>query len=185
MSEGVKSGKGKYTWPDGSTYEGDYLNNYKHGKGTMTFTNGDVYTGGFVWGTIAGEGIYKYKNGDVYRGLFYKGQKDGKGMYHFAEHKCQYVGVFEAGTWFVNKKSVHRTPQDEPGGSDELLAGAFKEGKWVHCDGSFISGQFKHDTGNPEKCQPDGQAHRYFARPGLNQEGYFEQGHWFGKAVTV
>ena len=97
MKEGVKSGHGKYTWPDGSTYNGDYLDDHKHGKGTMTFANGDIYTGSFVWGVIAGEGIYKYKSGDIYRGLFYKGQRDGKGMYHFAEHKCQFIGMFEAG----------------------------------------------------------------------------------------
>lgn len=106
MQEGVKSKRGKYTWPDGSTYEGQYLDGFKHGKGTMSFVNGDVYTGGFVWGTIAGEGVYKYKNGDMYRGLFYKGKRDGKGMYHFAEHKCQFVGLFEAGV-FLALLSAH------------------------------------------------------------------------------
>jgi hypothetical protein len=99
MKEGVKNGHGKYTWPDGSSYVGEYLDDKKHGKGTMTFANGDVYTGAFVWGSMAGEGVYKYKNGDIYRGLFYKGLRDGKGMYHFAEHKCQFVGLFEAGVW--------------------------------------------------------------------------------------
>lgn len=101
MKEGVKSEHGKYTWPDGSTYDGEYLDDHKHGKGTMTFANGDVFTGGFVWGVIAGKGIYKYKNGDIYRGLFYKGKRDGKGMYHFAEQKCQFVGIFEAGVRLV------------------------------------------------------------------------------------
>lgn len=159
MAEGLKTGHGKYTWPDGSTYEGDYADDQRHGKGTMTFANGDVYKGQFVFGVIAGDGLYRYKNGDIYRGLFYKGKRDGKGCYHFAGYKCQFVGTFEAG--------------------------AFKEGRWIHCDGSYITSAFANDPSTPEACLPHGKAERYFARPGLKQDGDFDQGIWVGGSLIA
>ena len=33
-------GKGKFTWPDGKTYEGDYFNDKKTGSGTMIWPGG-------------------------------------------------------------------------------------------------------------------------------------------------
>jgi hypothetical protein len=152
MVQGQKVGRGKYTWPDGATYEGEYDDDKRHGKGTMTFANGDVYVGQFVFGVLAGEGLYKYKNGDIYKGLFYKGKRDGNGSYHFAEYRCQFVGTFEAG--------------------------AFKEGRWIHCDGSYILGAFTNDPATPEVCLPHGAAERYFARAGLKQAGHFDKGLW-------
>ena len=38
-------GKGKYTWPDGRVYEGDYLNDKRHGNGQFKWPDGRTYLG--------------------------------------------------------------------------------------------------------------------------------------------
>eukprot|EP00976_Prorocentrum_cordatum_P084948 1185861-Prorocentrum_minimum.AAC.7 len=43
----LPQGKGKRTWPDGSTYVGDFLNGERTGYGTYTAANGDVFEGEF------------------------------------------------------------------------------------------------------------------------------------------
>ena len=37
------NGKGKFNFPDGNTYEGDYQDEKKHGKGTLIDPDGDKY----------------------------------------------------------------------------------------------------------------------------------------------
>ena len=45
LDEGTRSGKGKYTWSDGTVYEGPYVNGAKHGEGKLTFADGSHYQG--------------------------------------------------------------------------------------------------------------------------------------------
>lgn len=44
------NGKGKTTWPDGRTYEGEYLNDKKHGYGKFTWPDGTSYVGHWING---------------------------------------------------------------------------------------------------------------------------------------
>ena len=41
------NGKGKFTWPSGSEYEGDYVNGIREGSGKFTWSNGKVFKGDF------------------------------------------------------------------------------------------------------------------------------------------
>lgn len=41
-------GKGKYTYADGSVYDGQWQNSKMHGKGTYIYPNHDTYEGEFV-----------------------------------------------------------------------------------------------------------------------------------------
>ena len=59
----------KYTFEDGSVYEGQWHNNKPNGIGTYTFGPesehaGDEYLGEFKHGLRYGLGSYAYKNGD-------------------------------------------------------------------------------------------------------------------------
>ncbi len=36
-------GNGKYSWPDGREYQGEYYCNKKHGEGTFIWPNGSRY----------------------------------------------------------------------------------------------------------------------------------------------
>lgn len=38
-------GHGKFTWPDGRCYEGEYLDDKKHGSGKFTWPDGREYNG--------------------------------------------------------------------------------------------------------------------------------------------
>ena len=41
----TRQGYGTQVWPDGSTYEGYWVDNRAHGKGRRTYANGDFYDG--------------------------------------------------------------------------------------------------------------------------------------------
>ena len=42
----MEHGRGKFTFADGSTYEGDYVTGEMHGRGKYTVASGDVYHDG-------------------------------------------------------------------------------------------------------------------------------------------
>ncbi len=48
------TGKGVYTWPDGSKYDGDYVDGNQHGKGVYTWPDGRKYDGDWIDGKIHG-----------------------------------------------------------------------------------------------------------------------------------
>ena len=54
------TGRGKKTYDNGETYEGDFVNGVRHGQGTYTWANGTVYIGEFVNGNPSGNGTYIY-----------------------------------------------------------------------------------------------------------------------------
>ena len=56
-------GKGTYTWPDGSKYQGDYKDNKKHGNGIYTYTDGSKYECVYKEDKKHGKGIYTDSNG--------------------------------------------------------------------------------------------------------------------------
>lgn len=61
----MKHGRGKFTYPDGSTYCGDWKHNMKHGFGKYLYENGDVYEGTWKNDVKHGVGTYKYKETDI------------------------------------------------------------------------------------------------------------------------
>jgi len=77
------TGKGKYVFPNGDVYEGDYLNGIPHGKGRYTFLNGEVFEGEYLNGLQHGNGRYTHNNGDVFEGEYQLGNPHGKGRYTF------------------------------------------------------------------------------------------------------
>ena len=55
-------------WPDGSVYEGDWLNDKSHGKGKLIHADGDIYEGEWVEDKANGKGAYQHINGARYEG---------------------------------------------------------------------------------------------------------------------
>jgi hypothetical protein len=43
----MKHGFGKYTYKDGTTYQGDWISDTKAGRGTLTYPNGNQFSGHF------------------------------------------------------------------------------------------------------------------------------------------
>jgi hypothetical protein len=45
-------GMGRFTWPDGSVYEGAYIHNMRHGRGTLRESDGTTTLGDWVEGEL-------------------------------------------------------------------------------------------------------------------------------------
>jgi hypothetical protein len=61
-----RSGTGRYTYKDGSYFEGEFRAGYPDGQGTCYYANGDKYTGGWKNNAPQGEGIMYFSSGLVY-----------------------------------------------------------------------------------------------------------------------
>ena len=46
-------------WPDGAKYEGEYKDGVKEGKGKLEFADGSWYLGEFSLNEIEGKGVYQ------------------------------------------------------------------------------------------------------------------------------
>ena len=71
---GRKNGYGKYTWEDGSFYEGEFQDGRRNGRGKLTLAKGDFYDGEFKDDAMLGYGKYTLANGNVYDGDFQYGK---------------------------------------------------------------------------------------------------------------
>ena len=56
----IQLGKGKYSWKDGSCYEGDWVNGKREGFGVYYYSSGDWYEGTFVDGGLHGDVIHYF-----------------------------------------------------------------------------------------------------------------------------
>ncbi len=67
-------GFGRYTYRDGTVYEGDFEEGKPVGEGTVRYTNGDVYTGGWDESAPDGNGAYVFVNGQSVSGKWANGK---------------------------------------------------------------------------------------------------------------
>jgi hypothetical protein len=63
--QGLKEGKGKCTYVDGSLYDGDWVSGKRHGEGQYTFSNGTIYKGQWADDMMNGLGELYLTNGEV------------------------------------------------------------------------------------------------------------------------
>lgn len=79
-----ENGFGKFTFVNGTTYEGMWINGQPNGFGKQVFFDGSVFEGSFLEGEREGLGTYTYGEGtdtpnDVYEGSYVNGNRDGEG----------------------------------------------------------------------------------------------------------
>jgi len=74
---GCRQGKGRYVYPLGDVYEGDFKIGKRHGKGKYTYAKGGVYEGEWDWGLRHGKGRLTDYDGKVYEGIFENGKYIG------------------------------------------------------------------------------------------------------------
>ena len=86
-------GQGIYTWPDGRRYEGEFRGGQRQGQGTHSWPNGARYQGGWQAGRQHGLGTYTWPDGARYEGQWADGVRSGLGIYTFAD------GHTESGQW--------------------------------------------------------------------------------------
>ena len=79
VKNGEANGKGKITFPDGSSLEGNFKNNINVGNVKVIYSNGDIYEGSWKNGVADGLGIIILPDGTKYEGEFKGGKNSGKG----------------------------------------------------------------------------------------------------------
>ncbi|WP_235298064.1 caspase family protein [Portibacter marinus] len=67
------NGTGRYTYRDGSYYEGQFVNGLPQGQGICYYSNGDRYEGGWKNNAPEGEGVMHFASGTVYGAIWNAG----------------------------------------------------------------------------------------------------------------
>ncbi|XP_078487148.1 ankyrin repeat and MYND domain-containing protein 1 isoform X2 [Ciona intestinalis] len=96
--EGKTVLSGKFSWPSGALYEGEYKEHRRHGAGKQTWQDGSTYEGEFMNDMRHGQGIHKWASGEVYEGSFYKDHMHGSGRYTWDD------GSVYSGTFYLDRK---------------------------------------------------------------------------------
>lgn len=154
------TGKGIFTYPDGKTYEGDFVEDLPDGVGLMTYANCDTYDGHWVAGKMQGHGTYRFYDynrdrlNGFYEGFFVNSQFNGWGKREY-QNKAIYCGNWAEGKRSGEGQILFATGESYSGlWKDDILP----EGVAHFPDGSFYSGHFSnyHFSGFGTYFAPDG-----------------------------
>jgi len=88
-----RHGRGFQVWPDGSRYDGYFINDRQRGFGRMIYSSGDVYLGYWHNDKSNGQGELTDKDGSKFSGFWQDNVLDGKGEMTSADGSS-YVGDF-------------------------------------------------------------------------------------------
>lgn len=88
FEKGKASGLGAYLFPDGSAYEGDFINNYAHGEGKYE-SDSLKYIGHFYHNKFQGKGK-ETGPAHEYEGEFYEGNKT-HGILKWTDQSNEYL----------------------------------------------------------------------------------------------
>jgi hypothetical protein len=67
----------KYTWSDGSVYDGEWVDNKITGQGVYSWEDGRKYTGEWLQNNMNGFGLYIWLDGRKYEGNYLQDKKEG------------------------------------------------------------------------------------------------------------
>ena len=155
---GLRHGKGKYIFSNGTMYEGDYKNGMVTGFGVYLYANGQIYEGEFLNEQYHGKGKLTFKNGDIFKGDYVDGRPHGKGTYSHVDGS-KYVGDYKNGA--VNGNGTYTYPNGT-NYTGEFLNGKWHgQGKFTYADGGYYKGAFSHGNlhGFGTTFYPDGAIH--------------------------
>ncbi len=171
LSGDCKNGPGTFAYPDGSKFEGKFLNGKYDGDGTFYFANGDKYTGNFRENYPHGQGTRLYGDGHKEEGEWREGEfigssliesgqvgclsgdcENGKGTYIYKEGSAKYIGEFKDG---------------QPDGF----------GICVYSNGDRYRGQWTEGSFNGKGT--------LYQHDGTETGGYWDDGEYLGKVAPV
>lgn len=170
VKTGIEQGVTSKLFPNGSFYEGEWLNQNPHGTGTLVQADGTRYAGQFKNGEPSGKGVMIWANGDSYEGEWEKGNPQGMGTKRFHDHSI-YEGQFKEGIQHGQGKYTYPDGTEYQG---KWLAGKPEgKGKLTFITGGSYSGHFKQGV-------PHGTGKFIYAN-GDTYEGLWQQGKQSGK----
>ncbi|KAG5276366.1 hypothetical protein AALO_G00131060 [Alosa alosa] len=111
----LKHGVGVYSWPNGEIYEGSFYKDYRHGKGTYTWPDGSKFSGKFYLNRKEGYGVQLLQDGSFFKGLYHADERFGPGVLTYADGR-QDVGLwhrcrlFSLCTWLKDAFSLRSLP---------------------------------------------------------------------------
>lgn len=132
---------------NGSTYDGEWIDNKKNGFGIITYTNGNRYEGEWNYDKINGKGKMTYNNGDIYEGDWENDKKNGRGTITYGN------GEIYEGEWKNDKRNGFGKMTYKNG---EIYEGAWKNdlingiGKMIYTNSDVYEGEFKDYTNNDD-----------------------------------
>uniref|UniRef100_A0A7S4E1Z1 Radial spoke protein 10 n=1 Tax=Lotharella globosa TaxID=91324 RepID=A0A7S4E1Z1_9EUKA len=140
------TGSGRFVFPDGTSYEGEWIDNgdgvkMKHGKGVLKIKGGVTYDGEWDNDAKQGTGVCAHVNGDVYEGAFGEGKYHGKGKFVW-RNGAKYEGDWANGKMHGNGEFID--------GCGNRFRGQFRENRFLNETGCYISP--KDDTVGEFKC---------------------------------
>ena len=137
--------KGKFTWVDGSYYDGEIKNNVFEGYGKFRWKEGREYTGYWKKGKMNGKGCMNYIDGAKYEGEFVDGKRNGKGNYYWNKNK------YYKGNWVKGKQEGDGYYFNRGKG----IIGVWKDGKMKQCLSQIINQELLFSKINEERpCSP-------------------------------
>jgi hypothetical protein len=80
-----RCGRGVFSWPDGSYYDGEWDSDTRHGKGRLVLAGGFTYDGCWLNNSFDGRGVVVFPSQQRYEGSFKGGMREGRGSITFAE----------------------------------------------------------------------------------------------------
>lgn len=83
VGKDTRQGKGVLVWPDGSRYEGFWIDNQAWGHGRLIHADKDVYVGQWHKDKAHGKGKYHHADGSVYEGDWDQDKQTGFGKETF------------------------------------------------------------------------------------------------------
>lgn len=93
---GVLTGRGRITWSNGDSYDGDIANSRRQGKGVFIWANGQSFDGEWSNDQPVGVASVRFANGNRYQGPTVNGMPEGKGVMQYASGD-RYDGVLQGG----------------------------------------------------------------------------------------
>ena len=105
FKDGVRQGFGVYKYASGSRFEGQYKNDQPNGFGKMFHNDGDRFEGMYKDGVRNGHGTYYYSNGDVLEGDFYNDVSSGPFKFYVYDKKTKKIKEREEGTFRLGSLS--------------------------------------------------------------------------------
>ena len=136
---------GPFQYPDGSNYEGQYLNGKKHGFGVLQTPEGYEYEGTFENNKYEGKGRLILSENEYYIGGWKDGKRKGQGKYLNGE------GLLYEGEW---DNDTQTGVGQEVWANGTVYEGMFYEGvknsqgKFVWADGSVYEGMWAEGMRN-------------------------------------
>ncbi|XP_037106446.1 ankyrin repeat and MYND domain-containing protein 1-like isoform X2 [Syngnathus acus] len=91
--DGLKHGKGRYSWQNGEFYEGSFYKDYRHGDGMYCWPTGNKFMGKFYLNWREGYGQHLFSDGATFKGLYHADQRFGPGVLS-EPTGCQDVGLW-------------------------------------------------------------------------------------------